>query len=55
MPIAMIFRAPNTIEKEELPIPKGDGWYKKLTATPNQIFGTIVLVEAQMSDKLAGG
>ncbi|MFS7910309.1 hypothetical protein Hanom_Chr02g00104721 [Helianthus anomalus] len=41
--IAMIFHAPDTIEKEELPIPKGEAWYLKLAATPNQIFGENVL------------
>ncbi|KAJ0808449.1 hypothetical protein HanPI659440_Chr01g0003481 [Helianthus annuus] len=51
IPIAMIFREPDTIEKEELAIPKGADWYLKLTATPNRIFGETVLVAAQMSDK----
>ncbi|KAJ0448498.1 hypothetical protein HanRHA438_Chr17g0826551 [Helianthus annuus] len=51
MPIAIIFRESDTIEKEELPIPKGVDWYLKLTATPNRIFGENVLVAAQMSDK----
>ncbi|KAJ0622059.1 hypothetical protein HanPSC8_Chr01g0013681 [Helianthus annuus] len=50
IPIAMIFRAPDMIEKEELPIPKGEAWYLKLTAAPNRIFGENVLVAAQMSD-----
>ncbi|KAJ0726448.1 hypothetical protein HanPI659440_Chr12g0470471 [Helianthus annuus] len=47
----MIFRAPDTIEKEELPIPKGEAWYLKLVATPNWIFGENVHVAAQMSDQ----
>ncbi|MFS7999561.1 hypothetical protein Hanom_Chr12g01167751 [Helianthus anomalus] len=47
----MIFRAPDTIEKEEFPIQKGANWYLKLTATPNRIFGENVLVVAQMSDQ----
>ncbi|KAJ0680723.1 hypothetical protein HanPI659440_Chr16g0627551 [Helianthus annuus] len=51
MPIAMIFRESNKIDKEELPIPKGGGWYMNLLATPNRIFGENVLVAAQMSDK----
>ncbi|MFS7927576.1 hypothetical protein Hanom_Chr04g00310791 [Helianthus anomalus] len=51
VPIVMIFREPDTIEKEELLIPKGADWYLKLTATPNRIFGESVLVAAQMSDK----
>ncbi|KAF5762585.1 hypothetical protein HanXRQr2_Chr16g0778391 [Helianthus annuus] len=51
IPMAMIFRAPDAIEKEELPIPKGADWYLKLTATPNRIFGENVLVAAQMSDQ----
>ncbi|KAJ0525701.1 hypothetical protein HanHA300_Chr09g0315051 [Helianthus annuus] len=51
IPIAMIFHEPDTIEKEELPIPKGADWYLKLTATPNRIFGENVLVAAQKSDK----
>ncbi|MFS8006756.1 hypothetical protein Hanom_Chr14g01252911 [Helianthus anomalus] len=50
-PIAMIFREWDTIEKEELPIPKGTDWYLKLTETPNRIFGENVLVAAQMSDQ----
>ncbi|KAJ0517728.1 hypothetical protein HanHA300_Chr00c0026g0685911 [Helianthus annuus] len=49
--IAVIFREPDTIEKEELAFPKGADWYLKLTATPNRIFGENVLVAAQMSDK----
>ncbi|KAM0039886.1 hypothetical protein Hdeb2414_s0012g00387241 [Helianthus debilis subsp. tardiflorus] len=51
IPIAMIFREPDVIEKEELPIPKRVDWYLKLTATPNRNFGENVLVAAQMSDK----
>ncbi|KAF5810179.1 hypothetical protein HanRHA438_Chr04g0175981 [Helianthus annuus] len=51
IPIAMILRELDSIEKEELPIPKGAYWYLKLTATPNRIFGENVLVAAQMSDK----
>ncbi|MFS8023747.1 hypothetical protein Hanom_Chr16g01455161 [Helianthus anomalus] len=47
----MIFRAWDTIEKEELPIAKGADMYLKLTATPNRIFGENVLVAAQMSDQ----
>ncbi|MFS7998773.1 hypothetical protein Hanom_Chr12g01157861 [Helianthus anomalus] len=35
IPIAMIFRAPDVIDKEELPIPKGESRYLKLTATLN--------------------
>ncbi|KAJ0493652.1 hypothetical protein HanIR_Chr12g0588561 [Helianthus annuus] len=49
IPIAMIFRALDTIEKEELPITKGEARYLKLTATPNRIFCESVLVAAQMS------
>ncbi|KAJ0603935.1 hypothetical protein HanHA300_Chr02g0043861 [Helianthus annuus] len=51
IPIAMIFRAPDVIEKEELPIPKKTDWYVKLTTTPNRIFGENVLVAAHMSDQ----
>ncbi|KAJ0863995.1 hypothetical protein HanPSC8_Chr12g0536541 [Helianthus annuus] len=47
----MIFRESDTIEKEELPIPKGADWYLNLLATPNRIFGENVLVAAHMSDK----
>ncbi|KAJ0668772.1 hypothetical protein HanPI659440_Chr17g0693381 [Helianthus annuus] len=54
IPIAMIFREPDTNEKEELPIPKGADWYLKLKATPNRIFGENVLVAAQMSEKWPG-
>ncbi|MFS7986957.1 hypothetical protein Hanom_Chr11g01016351 [Helianthus anomalus] len=51
IPIAMFFRAPDTIEKGELLIPKGADWYLKLIATPNRIFGENVLVAAQMSEQ----
>ncbi|KAM0037937.1 hypothetical protein Hdeb2414_s0013g00409021 [Helianthus debilis subsp. tardiflorus] len=51
MPIAMIFRAPDTIDKEELAIPKKETWYVKLTTTPDRVFGENVLVAAQMSDQ----
>ncbi|KAM0035383.1 hypothetical protein Hdeb2414_s0015g00445731 [Helianthus debilis subsp. tardiflorus] len=51
MPIAMIFRESDKIEKEELPILKGSDWYMNLLVTPNRIFGEQVLVEAGMSDK----
>ncbi|KAJ0524566.1 hypothetical protein HanPI659440_Chr09g0318071 [Helianthus annuus] len=51
IPIAMIFRESDTIEKEELPIPKGADWYLNLVATPSCIFGENVLVAAHMSDK----
>ncbi|MFS7945761.1 hypothetical protein Hanom_Chr06g00527951 [Helianthus anomalus] len=47
----MIFCAPDVIEKEELPIPKREAWYIKVTATPNRIFGENVLVAAQMGDR----
>ncbi|KAJ0818491.1 hypothetical protein HanPI659440_Chr00c02g0708951 [Helianthus annuus] len=39
IPIAMTFHALDVIEKEELPIPKKEDWYVKLTATPNRVFG----------------
>ncbi|KAJ0814967.1 hypothetical protein HanPSC8_Chr17g0791931 [Helianthus annuus] len=51
IPIAMIFRESDTIEKEGLPIPKRADWYLHLVATPNHIFGENVLVAAHMSDK----
>ncbi|KAF5789080.1 hypothetical protein HanRHA438_Chr09g0377731 [Helianthus annuus] len=51
IPIAMIFRESDTIEKEELPIPNGADWHLNLVAKPNRIFGENVLVAAQMSDK----
>ncbi|KAF5770189.1 hypothetical protein HanRHA438_Chr14g0667641 [Helianthus annuus] len=51
IPIAMIFRESDTIEKDELPISKGADWYLNLLATPNRIFGENVLVAAHMSDK----
>ncbi|KAJ0582107.1 hypothetical protein HanRHA438_Chr04g0191431 [Helianthus annuus] len=50
IPIAMIFRESDKIDKEELPIPKGADWYLKLLATPNRIFGENVLVAAHISD-----
>ncbi|MFS8003062.1 hypothetical protein Hanom_Chr13g01209501 [Helianthus anomalus] len=51
IPIAMIFRESDKIDKEELSIPKVDDWYMRLLATPNRIFGEQVLVVAAMSDK----
>ncbi|KAJ0715785.1 hypothetical protein HanPI659440_Chr13g0505381 [Helianthus annuus] len=51
IPIAMIFRESDKIEKEELPIPKTADQYMHLLATPNRIFGEQVLVAAAMSDK----
>ncbi|MFS7912979.1 hypothetical protein Hanom_Chr02g00136261 [Helianthus anomalus] len=51
IPIAMIFRESDVIEKEELPIPKAGDWYMRLMATPNRVFGEQVLVAAGMSDK----
>ncbi|KAF5811467.1 hypothetical protein HanXRQr2_Chr04g0181711 [Helianthus annuus] len=51
IPIAMIFRESDKIDKQELPIPKGADWYLKLLATPNRIFGENVLVAAHISDK----
>ncbi|KAF5763659.1 hypothetical protein HanXRQr2_Chr15g0682931 [Helianthus annuus] len=51
IPIAMTFRAPDVIEKEELAIPKKEDWYVKLISTPNRVFGENVLVAAQMSDQ----
>ncbi|KAF5759311.1 hypothetical protein HanXRQr2_Chr16g0739711 [Helianthus annuus] len=51
IPIAMTFRAPDMIEKEELSIPKKEDWYLQLTATPNRVFGKNVLVAARMSDQ----
>ncbi|KAJ0548950.1 hypothetical protein HanIR_Chr08g0389611 [Helianthus annuus] len=49
--IAMIFREPDVIENEDLPIPKAEDWYLRLLATPNRVFGEQVLVAAEMSDK----
>ncbi|MFS7937222.1 hypothetical protein Hanom_Chr05g00425071 [Helianthus anomalus] len=51
MPIVMIFRAPDMIEKEELAISKKESWYVKLTPMPNRVFGENVLVAAQLSDQ----
>ncbi|KAJ0693802.1 hypothetical protein HanPI659440_Chr15g0601421 [Helianthus annuus] len=51
IPIAMMFREPDRIEKEELPIPKGSDSYINLLVTPNRIFGEKVLVAAHMSHK----
>ncbi|MFS7978021.1 hypothetical protein Hanom_Chr10g00910781 [Helianthus anomalus] len=47
IPVAMIFRKSDKIEKKELPIPKTTYWYLRLLATPNRIFK----VAAGMSDK----
>ncbi|KAM0017788.1 hypothetical protein Hdeb2414_s0027g00691961 [Helianthus debilis subsp. tardiflorus] len=51
MPIAMIFRESDEILKEDLPLPKKETWYVRLTANPNRIFGEQVLVAAGMSDR----
>ncbi|MFS7944521.1 hypothetical protein Hanom_Chr06g00513131 [Helianthus anomalus] len=51
MPIAMIFRKSDKIVKEDLPLPKKEMWYVRLTATPNRIFGEQVLVAAGMGDR----
>ncbi|MFS8021683.1 hypothetical protein Hanom_Chr16g01430271 [Helianthus anomalus] len=51
IPIAMTFRAPDVIEKEELVIPKKEDWYVRLTATPNRVFGENLRVAARMSDQ----
>ncbi|KAJ0702794.1 hypothetical protein HanPI659440_Chr14g0543701 [Helianthus annuus] len=51
IPIAMLFRESDVIEKEDLPILKGEDWYLQLLATPNRVFGEQVLVAAGMSDK----
>ncbi|MFS7999721.1 hypothetical protein Hanom_Chr12g01169771 [Helianthus anomalus] len=51
IPIAMIFRESDKIEKEELPIPKWADWYMNLPATPNRVFGEQVLVLVTLSDK----
>ncbi|KAJ0539894.1 putative intermediate filament, rod domain, coil 1B [Helianthus annuus] len=39
------------IREEDLPLPKKEMWYVRLTATPNRIFGEQVLVAAGMSDR----
>ncbi|KAM0055374.1 hypothetical protein Hdeb2414_s0006g00205331 [Helianthus debilis subsp. tardiflorus] len=50
----MNFRAwSEPITNEDLPIPKLENWYLKLTATPNRVFGENVLVAAGMSDQWA--
>ncbi|KAM0021253.1 hypothetical protein Hdeb2414_s0024g00648821 [Helianthus debilis subsp. tardiflorus] len=51
IPIAMIYRESDGIEKEDLPFPKGEDWYLRLLATPNRVFGEQVLVAGGMSDK----
>ncbi|KAJ0538458.1 hypothetical protein HanRHA438_Chr08g0344461 [Helianthus annuus] len=51
IPIAMIFRESDVIEKEDLPILKGEDRYLRLLATLNRVFGEQVLVATGMSDK----
>ncbi|KAJ0800744.1 hypothetical protein HanPI659440_Chr03g0107101 [Helianthus annuus] len=51
IPIAMLFREPGAIDKEDTPIPKKVAWYDKLFIIPNRVFGEQVLVAAVMSDK----
>ncbi|KAM0003669.1 hypothetical protein Hdeb2414_s0275g00854151 [Helianthus debilis subsp. tardiflorus] len=51
IPVAMELYDPEPIPKEDLKIPKGAAWYKKLKPLPNQAFGEHMLVAAGMSDK----
>ncbi|KAJ0883708.1 hypothetical protein HanPSC8_Chr10g0424801 [Helianthus annuus] len=51
MPIAMVFRPPGEIEKEDTPIPKKEAWYDNLMPTPNRVFVEQVLIAAGMSGK----
>ncbi|MFS7977672.1 hypothetical protein Hanom_Chr10g00906781 [Helianthus anomalus] len=51
IPIAMIFRPFDEIEKEDTPIPKKEAWYDNLMPTPNRVFGELMLVAVGMSDK----
>ncbi|MFS8000826.1 hypothetical protein Hanom_Chr13g01183091 [Helianthus anomalus] len=51
LPIAMIFRPSNEIEKEDTSIPKKEAWYDNLMLIPNRVFGEQVLIAAGMSDK----
>ncbi|MFS8024568.1 hypothetical protein Hanom_Chr16g01464751 [Helianthus anomalus] len=51
IPIAMEFRVPGPILKENIVVPKVVDWYEGLKALPNQAFGEQVLVAAGMSDK----
>ncbi|KAM0043956.1 hypothetical protein Hdeb2414_s0010g00347501 [Helianthus debilis subsp. tardiflorus] len=51
MPIVIIFRESDEILKEDLPMPKKEMWYVRLTSTPNRVFGEQVLIAAGMSDR----
>ncbi|MFS7947851.1 hypothetical protein Hanom_Chr06g00553041 [Helianthus anomalus] len=51
MPIAMIFQESDNILKEDLPLPKKEVWYVRLTSTPNGVFGEQVLVATGMSNR----
>ncbi|MFS8007664.1 hypothetical protein Hanom_Chr14g01263741 [Helianthus anomalus] len=51
IPIAMLFRLPGAIPKEDVKIPHKEGWYNKIMATPNRMFRKQVLVAAGMSNK----
>ncbi|MFS7905531.1 hypothetical protein Hanom_Chr01g00048781 [Helianthus anomalus] len=39
IPIATLFHEPDAIDKEDTPIPKKTGWYEKLMALLNRVFG----------------
>ncbi|KAJ0932311.1 hypothetical protein HanPSC8_Chr04g0172201 [Helianthus annuus] len=47
----MEFLQSGPIPKEDIKIPHKEGWYNKLMATPNRVFGEQVLVATGMSDK----
>ncbi|MFS7898543.1 hypothetical protein Hanom_Chr03g00235551 [Helianthus anomalus] len=51
IPIAMEFRQSGPIPKEDTKIPHKEGWYNKIKATPNRVFGEQVLIAAGMSNK----
>ncbi|MFS7945606.1 hypothetical protein Hanom_Chr06g00526261 [Helianthus anomalus] len=49
-----MFCAPGEIEKETLPIPKRDEWYRNMLVLPNSSFGE-TLVAAGMRDRWKPG
>ncbi|KAM0041130.1 hypothetical protein Hdeb2414_s0011g00362671 [Helianthus debilis subsp. tardiflorus] len=51
IPIIMEFHQPGAIPKEDTPIPRKAAWYDKIMATPDRVFGELVLVAVGMSEK----
>ncbi|KAM0040199.1 hypothetical protein Hdeb2414_s0012g00391011 [Helianthus debilis subsp. tardiflorus] len=46
IPMAMTFRGMGSIPKEDVKVPRSEGWYESLLALPKRVFGEQVLVAA---------